>query len=386
MKMQTYDTCMLCPRACGVNRTAGERGVCGQSANVKLARAALHFWEEPCISGTNGSGAVFFCGCSLQCVFCQNREIATGQAGIEIPKERLAEIFLELQEQHANNINLVTPGHYAPHIIAAVESARRQGLRIPIVYNTGSYETVDTIRSLEGIVDVYLPDFKYMDAALAEKYSHAKDYPSAAKAAIAEMVRQQPQARFVPEVQAGAEKAAGSKVDELRQSAAELNLDELRQSAADLKVDEVRQTATDLEIDAWKKREYGLSVEIQGGTDRDAEPKAQTQIQVMTAGVIVRHLLLPGMLYDSKHILKYLYEQYGNQIYYSLMSQYTPLAHVKDYPELAKRVSEEAYAHLVHYAEQLGITNGFTQEREVAEESFIPHFDCEGVLSTRNSG
>lgn len=335
MKMQTYDTCMLCPRACGVNRTAGARGVCGQSANVRLARAALHFWEEPCISGTNGSGAVFFCGCSLQCVFCQNREIATGQAGIEIPKGRLAEIFLELQEQHANNINLVTPGHYAPHIIAAVESARRQGLRIPIVYNTGSYETVDTIRSMEGIVDVYLPDFKYMDAALAEKYSHAKDYPNAAKAAIAEMVRQQPQARFVPELQ---------------------------------------------------QREGGLSVEIQSGTDRDTEPKVQTQIQVMTAGVIVRHLLLPGMLYDSKHILKYLYEQYGNQIYYSLMSQYTPLAHVKDYPELTKRVSEEAYAHLVHYAEQLGITNGFTQEREVAKESFIPHFDCEGVLSTRNSG
>lgn len=335
MKMQTYDICMLCPRACGVNRTAGARGVCGQSANVRLARAALHFWEEPCISGTNGSGAVFFCGCSLQCVFCQNREIATGQAGIEIPKERLAEIFLELQEQHANNINLVTPGHYAPHIIAAVESARRQGLRIPIVYNTGSYETVDTIRSLEGIVDVYLPDFKYMDAALAEKYSHAKDYPNAAKAAIAEMVRQQPQARFVPELQ---------------------------------------------------QREGGLSVEIQSGTDRDTEPKVQTQIQVMTAGVIVRHLLLPGMLYDSKQILKYLYEQYGNQIYYSLMSQYTPLAHVKDYPELTKRVSEEAYAHLVHYAEQLGITNGFTQEREVAKESFIPHFDCEGVLSTRNSG
>lgn len=326
---------MLCSRACGVNRTVGARGVCGQSANVRLARAALHFWEEPCISGTNGSGAVFFCGCSLQCVFCQNREIATGQTGIEIPKERLAEIFLELQEQHANNINLVTPGHYAPHIIAAVESARRQGLRIPIVYNTGSYETVDTIRSLEGIVDVYLPDFKYMDAALAEKYSHAKDYPNAAKAAIAEMVRQQPQARFVPELQ---------------------------------------------------QRDGGLSVGIQSGTDRDTEPKVQTQIQVMTAGVIVRHLLLPGMLYDSKHILKYLYEQYGNQIYYSLMSQYTPLAHVKDYPELTKRVSEEAYAHLVHYAEQLGITNGFTQEREVAEESFIPHFDCEGVLSTRNSG
>lgn len=335
MKMQTYDTCMLCPRACGVNRMVGARGVCGQSANVRLARAALHFWEEPCISGTNGSGAVFFCGCSLQCVFCQNREIATGQTGIEIPKERLAEIFLELQEQHANNINLVTPGHYAPHIIAAVESARRQGLRIPIVYNTGSYETIDTIRSMEGIVDVYLPDFKYMDAALAEKYSHAKDYPNAAKAAIAEMVRQQPQARFVPELQ---------------------------------------------------QREGGLSVEIQSGTDRDTEQKVRTHIQVMTAGVIVRHLLLPGMLYDSKQILKYLYEQYGNQIYYSLMSQYTPLAHVKDYPELTKRVSEEAYAHLVHYAEQLGITNGFTQEREVAEESFIPHFDCEGVLSTRNSG
>jgi putative pyruvate formate lyase activating enzyme len=299
-----YEKCTLCPRNCGVNRNSGQRGVCGQTAVVKLARAALHYWEEPCISGTRGSGAVFFCGCSLHCVFCQNQPIASGTAGKEIPDERLAEIFLELQEQGANNINLVTPGHFVPQIIRAVERARSEGLLLPIVYNTGSYECVDTIRALEGIVDVYLPDFKYMDAGLAEKYSHAKDYPETAKAAIDEMVRQQPKALF-----------------------------------------------------AWE-----------GG-----------QIPIMKKGVIVRHLLLPGMLHDSRQILKYLYGRYGNQIYYSLMSQYTPLAHVQGFPELDRRVSEEAYENLVSYAGQLGITNGFTQEREVANETFIPYFDGKGV-------
>jgi putative pyruvate formate lyase activating enzyme len=307
-----YENCRLCPRCCGINRAAGQKGVCGATAEVKLARAALHYWEEPCISGKNGSGAVFFCGCSLHCVFCQNQSIASGTAGMEIPRERLAEIFLELQEKDANNINLVTPGHFLPHIIWAVEHARGQGLSIPIVYNTGSYEQVDAIKALEGIVDVYLPDFKYMDERPAETYSHAKDYPAVAKAAVAEMVRQQPKAVFEPE-------------------------------------------------------------------------KGVPENLLMKKGVIVRHLLLPGLLYDSRHILQYLYEQYGNRIYYSLMSQYTPLAHAKAYPELMQRVSEEAYDHLVNYAKRLGIVNGFTQEREVASESFIPHFDCEGVSDTRIS-
>lgn len=176
-----YDNCMLCPRTCGAQRSKGKTGICGVTETLKVARAALHFWEEPCISGTKGSGAVFFSGCALHCVFCQNEPIAQGTAGKEITPERLVEIFLELQEQGANNINLVTPGQYVPHIIRAVEQARRQGLAVPIVYNTGSYENVDTIKALEGIVDIYLPDFKYMDPFLAAKYSHAPDYPQTAK-------------------------------------------------------------------------------------------------------------------------------------------------------------------------------------------------------------
>lgn len=302
-----YEACTLCPRECAVDRTSNKRGVCGQGSQVKLARAALHYWEEPCISGCNGSGAVFFCGCSLRCVFCQNKEIASGSTGKVISDGRLAEIYLELQEKGAHNINLVTAGHFVPHIVASVESARNQGLSIPIVYNTSSYEKADVLRLLEGIVDIYLPDFKYMDETLSAKYSNAPDYPRVAKAAIAEMVRQQPR----PEFSNGA-----------------------------------------------AEYEDGL---------------------LIRQGVIVRHLLLPGMLYDSKQILHYLFEKYGNSIYYSLMSQYTPLRHVEKYPELNRRVSEDAYEHLVGYAQELGIAHGFTQEREVAEESFIPHFDCEGV-------
>ena len=198
-----YDNCMLCPRTCGAQRSKGKTGICGVTETLKVARAALHFWEEPCISGTKGSGAVFFSGCALHCVFCQNESIAQGTAGKEITPERLVEIFLELQEQGANNINLVTPGQYVPHIIRAVEQARRQGLAVPIVYNTGSYENVDTIKALEGIVDIYLPDFKYMDPFLAAKYSHASDYPQTAKAAIAEMVRQQPRPVFAWEEKRG---------------------------------------------------------------------------------------------------------------------------------------------------------------------------------------
>ncbi len=271
------------------------------SGKLKVARAALHFWEEPCISGEAGSGAVFFSGCALHCVFCQNDKISRGQAGKEIEKERLVQIFLELQDKGANNINLVTPGQYVPHIIWAVEQARNQGLKLPIVYNTSSYEKVDTIKMLEGIVDIYLPDFKYMDSALAQKYSHAMDYPEAAKAAIAEMVRQQP------------------------------------------------------------------------------EPVINEETGLMEKGVIVRQLLLPGLLDDAKAIVRYLYETYGDSIYLSLMSQFTPLPNVEGFPELNRKVTEAEYDEYVDYAIDLGVNNGFIQEGDVAEESFIPDFDCEGV-------
>ena len=302
--MQTsYISCEICPRTCKVNRENGQAGVCNVTSQLKVARAALHFWEETCISGTKGSGTVFFSGCSMHCVFCQNEEISRGLVGKEISKERLVEIFLELQEKGANNINLVTPGQYVPHIIWAVEQARNQGLVLPIVYNTSSYEKVDTIKRLEGIVDIYLPDFKYYSSQLAAKYSNAPDYPEIAKAAIAEMVRQQPNPIFY---------------------------------------------------------------------EKDGQ-------ELMKNGVIVRQLLLPGQLQDAKDIIKYLHETYGNQIYISLMNQYTPLSHVEKYPELNKKVSKRTYEKYVDYAIDIGIENGFIQEGDVAEESFIPKFDGEGV-------
>lgn len=313
-----YTKCTLCPRKCEVDRSRQMGGVCGVGDQLKLARAALHYWEEPCISGTNGSGAVFFSGCALHCVFCQNEEIAQGLAGKEIPDERLAEIFLELQEKGANNINLVTPGQYVPHIIKSVQSAKDQGLSIPIVYNTGSYESVETLRTLEGIVDVYLPDFKYMDAEISRKYSHAKDYASVAKAAIAEMVRQQPKALFYPEK----------------------------------------------------------------GIENGKEGKYITEAEdgyLIAKGVIVRQLLLPGLLLDAKKIIRYLVDTYGDQIYLSLMSQYTPLKQVENYPELNRKVTDREYEKYLDYAISLGVTHGFIQEGDVAKDSFIPAFDCEGV-------
>lgn len=303
--LQAYTKCELCPRGCQVNREADQMGVCRVSSKLKVARAALHFWEETCISGTNGSGAVFFSGCSMHCVFCQNREIANGIVGKEIERERLRDIFLELQDQGANNINLVTPGHYVPHIVWVVEQARSQGLSIPIVYNTSGYEKVDTLKQLEGIVDVYLPDFKYWEPQAAKKYSNAPDYPEVARAAIAEMVRQRPTVEFI-----------------------------------------------------FNKEQ---------------------NVDLIQKGVIVRQLLLPGQFKDAKRIVKYLHETYGNQIYLSLMSQYTPLAHVEKYPELNRKVDRRTYERYIDYAIEIGVENGFIQEEDVAEESFIPRFDGEGV-------
>jgi putative pyruvate formate lyase activating enzyme len=186
---ETLSACTLCPRECKVNRFE-KIGYCGMPATVFGARAALHLWEEPCITGKNGSGTVFFTGCTLRCVFCQNHNIANGSVGKEITIEHLSTIFLSLQEQGATNINLVTPTHYVPQIIEALKLAKKDGLTLPIVYNTSGYEKVSTLKLLEGYVDVYLPDFKYMDKNLALRYSNAKDYPNIAKKAIKEMVRQ----------------------------------------------------------------------------------------------------------------------------------------------------------------------------------------------------
>lgn len=185
-----YESCRLCPRNCGVNRLAGETGACGMGHTLRAARAALHAWEEPCLSGERGSGAVFFSGCPLNCVFCQNRQISAGVCGKELSVHRLAAIFLELQEKGAHNINLVTPTHFLPSICDALDQARRDGLTLPVVYNTSGYEKAEVLRMLEGYVDIWLPDFKYISSDIAGRYSAAPDYFSHASAALAEMVRQ----------------------------------------------------------------------------------------------------------------------------------------------------------------------------------------------------
>ena len=292
--------CHLCPRNCGVDRLAGQKGFCGVDAGIMVARAALHMWEEPCISGKEGSGAVFFSGCSLGCVFCQNRTISKGQSGKVITVEHLAELFLELQGQKANNINLVTAGHFLPQVRDALILAKEQGLTIPVVYNSSGYEKAEMLRYLEGLVDIYLPDLKYLEADLAGKYSHAKDYPEVAMKALEEMVRQ------------------------------------------------VRTPEFD---------ERGM----------------------MKKGVIVRHLLLPGHVRNSKKVLEYLYGTYGDQIYISLMNQYTPMPAMKDDPQLSRKVTDREYDRLLDHAISFGVTNCFIQEGETAKESFIPEFNGEGV-------
>ena len=292
--------CRVCPRNCGVDRLSDQKGFCRAGAEIILARAALHMWEEPCISGKEGSGAAFFSGCSLGCKFCQNGQISRGQTGKKVTADRLADIFLELQQQKANNINLVTAGHFLPQVAEAIEKSRNRGLQIPVVYNSSGYEKSEMLKLLEGLVDIYLPDFKYMDPELAEKYSYARDYPEVAREALKEMVRQTGTPEF----------------------------------------------------------------------DRQG---------IMKKGVIVRHLLLPGHVKDSRRVLEYLLSTYGKEIYISLMNQYTPMPAMKDDPRLSRKVTDREYQRLIDYGIQLGLENGFIQEGETAKESFIPEFNGEGI-------
>lgn len=192
----TYEACDLCPRACGVDRTRGERGACRMTSRLVLARAALHHWEEPCISGTAGSGTVFFSGCPLGCVYCQNHEIADGSHGLAVDDGRLEEIFFELRDAGAHNINLVTPTHFAPTVAKAISRARDAGFALPFVCNTSGYESTETLCALDGLIDIYLTDLRYARPATAAAYSHAPDYPAVARAALAEMVRQTGAATF----------------------------------------------------------------------------------------------------------------------------------------------------------------------------------------------
>ena len=290
-----YKACTLCARSCGVNRTE-KVGACGMSDEVYIARASLHAWEEPIISGDNGSGTVFFSGCSLSCVFCQNKEISRGRVGVPVSDEKLAEIMLKLQSDGAHNINFVTPTHFVPSVISAVSLARERGLTLPIVYNTSSYETAKTVGMLDTTVDIYLADYKYNLPKTAKAYSSAENYPEVARTAIAEMVKQ----KGTPVIKDG----------------------------------------------------------------------------LMQSGVIVRILLLPGHLAEAKLSVKYLYETYGDSIYISLMSQYTPMPNME--PPLDRRVSRREYDELVDYALAKGVKNAFIQDGTSAMESFIPPFDLTG--------
>lgn len=294
------EKCSLCPRMCGTDRAAGQKGFCGGGNLVRVARAALHYWEEPCISGESGSGTVFFSGCTMRCVFCQNKEISRSEAGREITVDRLAEIYLELAAKGANNINLVTPMHYAPQITAALDIARENGLTLPIVWNTSGWERRESVAAVRDYADIWLSDFKYFDSSLGESLSKAPNYFSVAAAALDQMVKQ------------------------------------------------------------------------------TCEPVFDEN-DMMCRGVIVRHLMLPGHLDDTKNVLRFLYENYGDSIWISIMNQYTPMCSDPRFPELSRTVSDEEYNEAIDFACELGIENAFVQEGGTVGESFIPPFDLSGV-------
>ncbi len=301
--MNLYKKCILCPRKCMVNRYTN-KGFCNLNSKLLIALAKPFFYEEPPISGINGSGTIFFSGCNLKCCYCQNMEISKFNKGKYITITRLAEIMIELQNQNVHNINLVTPTMYIPSIIKAIKKAKEMGLKIPIIYNSSGYENVEIIKLLDGYIDIYLPDFKYYDDSLAIKYSKANNYLINAKLAINEMIRQ-----------------------------------------------------------------TGPCIFDQNG--------------LIVKGTIVRHLMLPTLTNDTKKILKYLYETYHDNIYISIMSQYTPNKYIT-FKELKKPIKAKDYDEIIDYAVNLGITNAFCQIGKTVSESFIPNFNYEGVNKKRN--
>jgi len=292
--MDLLKNCMLCPRKCGVNRYL-EKGFCGATNKLRVAYYSLHMWEEPIISGETGSGTIFFSNCNLRCLYCQNKKISIDGYGKYISNKRLGEIMLELQSKGANNINLVTPTHYVPNIISVLRKIKGKELKIPIVYNTSSYENVGTIIACRNLVDIYLADLRYYDDELGEKYSLCSNYFENATMAIDEMYRQVGKCEF---------------------------------------------------------DDNGL----------------------LTSGLVIRVLILPGHIDDSKKIIEYLYKTYGNDIFISIMNQYTPINKCK-YDNLNRKLTDEEYDSVVDFALKLGVTNAFVQEGEAASESFIPDFN-----------
>ena len=297
-----YTDCQLCPRMCRADRTC-QTGFCQSGQTPKVARAALHLWEEPCISGTNGSGTIFFSGCTLGCCFCQKFPISRRGFGREVNPRELSAIFLRLQKEGAHNINLVTPTHYLPSVTAALSIARPD-LNIPVVYNCGGYERPEIIEALSGFVDIWLPDLKYYDPALSLRCSEAEDYFAWASRAILQMIRQ---------------------------------------------------------TGPPKKDRQGL----------------------LKSGVIIRHMVLPGAKDDSLALLRWIKESLPSGHYrLSLLSQYTPFYLVKDtdkYPELNRRITTYEYEKVVDFAIELGLTDGYMQEKSSAKEEYTPPFDLEGV-------
>jgi putative pyruvate formate lyase activating enzyme len=296
-----YQSCNLCPRNCNVDRNV-VTGYCGCPNTIKAARAALHHWEEPCISGTKGSGTVFFTGCTLRCCFCQNHSISQEGLGKEVSINELSQIFLRLQDQGAHNINLVTATQYLPSILPALDQVKGK-LSIPVVYNCGGYETLQTIKALDSYVDIWLPDLKYESSELSMRYSGAKDYFQVAKKAIKQMI-----------LQTGA-------------------------------------------------------------------PQFDSQGSIMKKGVIIRHMVLPGAKDDSIRLLHFMKEELPKGMYYiSLMSQYTPFFHSKDFPEINRRITTYEYNKVLDEAMSLGLDSGFMQEKSSAKEEYTPPFDLEGIL------
>ena len=288
--------CEICPHKCGINRLDGKIGRCKAKDKIKIALYSTHNFEEPCISGTKGSGTVFFSNCNLKCIFCQNYEISQKGRGKEITIEELARIFLKQQEKGVENINLVTPTSYVVQIIEAIKIARKNGLRIPIVYNTNGYENVDTIKMLDGYIDVYLPDLKYVDDELGKKYSKVENYFEIATKAILEM----------------------------------------------------------------QKKKKKTKVNENG---------------VIKKGIIVRHLVLPGNIENSKKILKWLKENLNEENYVSVMAQYFPTYLVKEkeeYEELNRKLTKDEWRNIENFIDELDFKNGYIQELGEHEEEYVP--------------
>ena len=296
MNMQN---CTLCPRNCHADRTK-QYGFCHANSEIEVALVSLHKWEEPCLSGKNGAGTVFFSHCSMKCIFCQNHEISTEGKGFKVSIERLAEIFLEQQQRKAHCLELVTPTHYVPQIIQALDLPNQNDLNNPVVYKCSGYEKVETLHALRGYIDVFLPDFKYFYSETAKEYSNAPDYPEVAKKAIDKMY------------------------------------------------------------------------ELVG--------KPVFKDDIMQKGVIIRHLILPWHYKESMQIVKYIWEKYHDDVYLSLMNQYTPMYKALSHPKLKRKLTTFEYNKVVDFASDLGFTNCYIQQGKTATKDFVPDFNGENVL------